>query len=398
MLKTVMELPGDSFEERWSSLEARVGTHCTDMGAPYPETTLELVRPWFASIGNWFDRWYDEIQGPHPIQAPGSDDPALVILREFDDLLSRQAKHLVEGQAPWGERPGLPGEYAYDVGTLASPDGHVLQALESPSAGFGREERIEIPDQVEDLPEGWSYEEGLFHGPDGQKTDLRPSEEYPPRARREAVTALTKYLDLTGSAVHRGRRDRVHEAARERAEREGKTEEEVLDQSVEEAVCVAYGHFLRKNRIVEVDISHLDFGRDSIKTRGDVVGLLSRNLIPGITAPNLRPVINNWVTQDMLGPDWREVEVKPKTEAKAREYARNLRSREHAADDRVLSDLVVRDVLNHDRLSESEREALQLQYAENLSPKEIAERMNCTSSTVRTYLRRGHQKLRDLPA
>jgi hypothetical protein len=305
MLRTVMDIPGDSFEERWSNLEGVVRTDCAVVGAPYPETTLGLVQPWFASVGDWFDRWSSEIQGRHPIQAPGTDHPALVILREFDDLLSRYAE-FVDEAPDWSDRHGLPGEYAHDVGTLRFADGHVLAALTGPGPGLRDERRNEVPDDmVKDLPEGWTYEEGVLSGPDGNRTDLRPSKVYPTRARQEAVAALTEFLGLTGSAVYGHRWPTVKQAAKQQAERQGKCLEEVVQEEVEKAVCVAFGRFLDENRSVELDLSQLEEREGSYTAAVDLTGILSRNLIPGFTVPDLRSQVNNWTTEGFLGPAWR---------------------------------------------------------------------------------------------
>lgn len=346
-----MDVPGDSFEERWSNLEERVRSHCADVGWAYPDTTLQLVRPWFASIGDWFDRAAPKIEGRHPIQVPGSDDPALVILREFDSLLSRLAE-AKEGESVLADRRGLPGEYEYDVGTLRHPDSRLLDVLEG--------------------------------------------DEYPLPLRREAASALTAFLDLTRSPVHKGRWPRVKKAVRERADREGKDPKVVLTESVEEAVWVEFVHFVRQSRSVKVDVSDSDIPRDSFVTSVDVVAVLTRNLIPGKLAPDLWPNINEWVTEDMLGPGWRDEERDPETEAKTRLHARNMWHRTPDPRDQILRDHVVEDLLSHDSLSDRQREALRLEWQEGLDAGEIGERLGCSRSTARTHLQRGHQKLREL--
>lgn len=391
MLKTVMKVPGDSFEERWSNLEERVRTHCVDVGWPFPQKTLRLIRPWFASVGDWFDRAAPHIQGRHPIEAPGSDDPALVILREFDDLLSGYAEWK-DQESGWADRHGFPGEYEYDVGTIRHADGWLLDVLEGDDA-----EPVDVdPDLAEDLPGEWEYDEGTIRHPDGRVLNLDEGSNYPEWVRREAVSALTAFLDLTKSAVHRRRWNQVLEAVRERADREGKKPEEVLDYAVEEAICVAFVHFVKRSRSVEVDVSDWDIPRDTLVTSKDVVGVLSRNLIPGTVAPDLQPDINNWITEDMLGPDWRDRERDTETQAKVHVHARNLWHRQPNPEDQILSGLFARDLLSHDCLSQAQRAALRLQYEDMLFPREIAEKLGCSSSTVRTHLRRAHKKLREL--
>lgn len=340
MLKTLLDLPGDSFEKRWSHVEKRVRHHCEAAGAPYPKQTLDLVRPWFATVGDWFDTAATEapeILGRRPPEIPGDEDPVLVLLREFDDLLSRFAHHS-EGRSGLENRPGLPGRYQYLVGTIGFPNGTLVQVIQG--------------------------------------------EDYPVSLRREAIVAVAELMGLSGASLYRQRWEKVEPVLRERAKREDKTPETVLGESLEEAVWVSFNHFVRDAEQGSEATIH-------------ITSLMMQNLIPGTVAPDIRPRVNNWIIEDMLGPEWRDRNIDPDTEAKLQEHARTMLSHSPDPERRTLSNLVARDLLDHETLTERQRQVLRLHYLRELAPSEIADELGLTPSTIRSHLSNAHEKLRE---
>lgn len=359
MLKTVMNVPGDSFEERWATLDERVREHCEERGTPYPKETLELTRRWFASVGDWFDQAFPNLKGRHPgIEAPGEEDPALVLLREFDWLLSYYAEQS-DGVSGLNHRSGLPEPYRHPVGTLCYANDRLLEVIQD--------------------------------------------EDYGVSLRRGAIAAVAELMDLSGAPLYRERFEMVKERLQERADREGKDPETVLGEALEEALWAQFGTFVRAHRttglfsppstaranpLEEVDES------DAV----DITALIMENIIPGNVAPDIRPEVNNWITDTLLGPGWRDQERKPKTEFKMRELAKNMMGRPPDPERKALSKLIPKDPRTHDVLTERQQEVLKLLCVEHWTAEEIADEFEIALSTVRSHFSDALERIQEVGA
>lgn len=349
MLGTVMDVPGDSFEERWSRLEERVRNHCDEFDAPYPETTLTTVRPWFETIGEWFD-WAAPAMREF-VAMPADEDPALRVLREADQLLSIYADVRTD------DRHGFPGDYYYLVSTIR-----------------------------------WANNRLLYVVQNGPRDADRYADAYSVPFHNRAVFALAEYVHRTGHVVHPRRWKDVKPKLKKRAKRHGQNFDHVLAEGLKRAVLMAISD-IREDVQIEAGPDVHPRAVSSAKRR-QAGRILMYNLTPGVEASDLRTPINNHLTEDALGPNWRRSDESwDELEAETRESARIQISQAFTRVHQAVERLYVEELLTCDALSDSERQAVRLRYKDGLSNEEIAEEMEISPSTVGTHLWRAREKL-----
>lgn len=347
MLKTVMGLQGNSFDERWSKLEKCVREHCAAEEAPYPQRMLERAKPWFESIGDWFG-WAAVEMGEVTLK-PSEEDSVLKVLAEAEHLMTAYG-----GKDP-DEHVGLPGEIDSHISTIYAANGRLLYCI-----------RVH--------PEGSGHQTLAHH----------------PLFRDQAVLALAEYLYLSGHVIHPKRWPRVERAVQERADRRDETFDSVLVDSIKRAVLMAIDNIEDTDEIE----SHATTTASAERIGRRLVAgqVLMKNLIPGTDASELRKHVNENLTQDFLGSDWRSEERQDELKAEVRESARMQLSQAVTREQEVLLQLYAEELLSLDELTDRERQICRLRYEQDLYPTEIGDQIDITPSTVRSHLKSARDK------
>lgn len=346
-----MELPGDSFEERWTALKDRIAGHCAEVEAPYPEETLRRAQPWFEHIGEWYD-WTGPLFLRHLIVMPEGVDPALQVMREVDSQLSRFHE---DGES---NRHGLPGEHHFLVYTTQWVNLRLLQVVRG----------------------------GSTRSADGATCH--------PHFRDSATLALAGYVKESGNVVYHKRWPPVAEAIHARAEDEDRSFDDVLVDGLKTAVVLAIRELFESVKIDTppgVSPHAVRFTRNWEADR-----TFLSNLTPGTTPDELRSHIGNLLCEDFLGPHPRRNRPAAREELEAKVRA-SVGTRLHRILERErsrMSELYAQELLSHPTLSDKQRAAIRLHFEEGLTPTEIGERLGCSRSTVSTHLQRAREKLR----
>lgn len=433
MLNRWMQLPGDSFEERWSVLEHRVRDYCEDAEAPYPERTLQAAKPWLRTIGAWFD-WAGPLMGEF-IGRPGEDSiqrvpkehepggrqgvpgelgfliprstgegPVPRLLREVDHLMSRHA----EDRSP--DQPRLPGERRHLVSVIKHVNSSLLRVGGPPPKKLRR---------VSVLIAGSPLRRVVFWDTDGSGA-YGGDEAYHPLFRKQAVFAVAEYLARTGDVMPDKQRSRAWEALLDRREESNEETVDVLAGAVRTAVPLAYD---RMREDLEIEVSGLADGPLlSVREDPDPTGvpvtappsaveilkdralgrLLTANLLPGVGASLLREQLQAAVREDLVPPIDRDgaerqhltAQESKRLKAEVIEAARRELGRTISDEREVLARRYVEKLLSSEALSDQQHRVCRLFYEDGLTRDEIADRLDVSPSTVRTHFRRAGEKFR----
>lgn len=407
-----MDLPGESFQERWARVEERVQSHCEEVEVPYPRETLEAVRPWFASVGAWFDQ--AGVATHRPILFPPDVDRVLRVIREADQLRAFYG----EGRK-WNDLPEFSEGYDFFTSTIRWANTAFLQVVQ-----------------------------------DGQRREP----EFDSRFRDSTILALAEYVDLSGPGVNWGRQRRLRGAVKERARHwKGVDADGLWIQVLATAVHMAIGYLydtvtVRPNPLDrEGYLSRLSVGREVLLDRLEslpdpldwsdyitVKGryptfdakmgsslkaskasrILMRNLMPGVDPSELRYAVERVISEDLLGPDARKIlrsdepgppeslNVSVKQRRDVEDDGRSLLDRLESVDPnfgRFEAQLTLRRLIDKADLTDSQHEALLYRELRGFSVQETAEAMNSTEGSVRALVSQAKSALhqagdaRDLP-
>lgn len=402
MLRTVLDLEGDCFEERWAQVERRVRRHCDAAELAYPEETLQAIRPWFATVGDWFDWAGIVLQGP--VLFPSDVDPVLRVVREADQLRVFYDEDL-------NTRCEFSEGYEYFTSTIRWANLAFLRVVQ-----------------------------------DGQRGDPQ----YHPRLRDSAILALAEYVDSTDPLIYGSRRNRVKSALNERAgEREGKSAKDLWLPIVATTVQKAIRHLyetveVRPNPLtLESYLDRLSIGRDVLLDRLESVpepldgsesitvlgryptfspqmesllkgskasNILMRNLLPGGDPSELRYAAESVIAEDLLGPDARKIlrsdEPDP-PESLHTPVAQDADSdEEHTLLDQMGRDdpnfgrfeaqQTLRRLIDRANLTGGEHQAFAYRELHGFSVEETAEQMGSTKGSVSALVSKAKSKLRDV--
>lgn len=401
MLETVLDLSGDSFEERWGQVEERVQSHCQEAGLPYPEETLQALRPWFESVGAWFD--WAGVTARRPVLFPPDVDPVLRVVREADQLHAFYGK-----DKKWNDLPEFSEGYDFFTSTIRWANLAFLRVVQ-----------------------------------DG----LRGDPEFHPRLRDSTILALAEYVDLSGPVVHPSRRSRVQRAIEQRADEWDRNVNKIWLQVLATAVQTAIRDLhetvnIRPNPLDQQDyLNRLPIGEDLIFDRlkpvpepedgseyvavvgryptfgpemesflkADKAGqILMQNLLPGVPPADLRHAAERRVTEDLLGPDARKKlrsdEVDPPESLDApmdpdaeTEEGNTLLDRLEEDDPnfgRFEAQRMLKRLIERADLTDGEHKAFLYRKLRGFSVEEAAEEMDSTSGSVRALLSKAKSKLR----